>query len=574
MECPGKLKHQLFRGCILIYWIKKQMIDHQHVVPYLKELLDGDSFMNLMECNRMLYQMGCACIRHLRPVRQIKDRDLSRLLMSRGNGLVSLDLSECSFVTDLSCLPNSLVKLDLSDCTKIGDQGMVHVGRLVGLEELVMKKDLLIETCDNVSDIGFGQLADLVNLQVLVLEMTDCTGQIMETLNRLTSLRVLELPNVDDFNGELRVDLGKFVVGGNFSGQLLCSTASLSLSCWRMDVKKFAFLKDLVGLRQLKLLGCFELNNAIIPHLLCLTNLEDLLIDGGTFTRYWIEQLASLSRLVSLELNDLIDLREALDLSQFRGLRRLKASTNIDTGSMAGLVELESVDLMLHNSPIDLVPLAGCNRLVEMKICMVDGRPCDLLLPRNMGVQTFEISNVNVTDDNIDCLVSWDMRKLSLIHCELTDHMVERILDTHIGLESLDLCNPPISEYVMSKIGRLYNLKELSLNIYDWVTDDTLVAIGVLPNLEKVNLMDMRNVTDRSLGLLANYYSLTHLNLYNTSVTVDGLEQLAGLPNLRSLRGHMIDNWDIMNRLLDKHHHLMFQVGGMDDPDFDSDDDI
>jgi len=69
---------------------------------------------------------------------------------------------------------------------------------------------------------------------------------------------------------------------------------------------------------------------------------------------------------------------------------------------------------------------------------------------------------------------------------------------------------------------------------YANMSDESWKIIGQCSNLTRLSI-DHTNLTDARLAYLINLKNLQYLNLVGTKVSVQGMEQLKGLPKLESL---------------------------------------
>ena len=152
----------------------------------------------------------------------------------------------------------SLELLCVSD-RPVSDADLTHIG---GLKQL---RGLVLQNCDNVTNVGLGQLKELRNLRVLVIDKSQVNDDGLESLAMLEKLEVLELDHADVHGPGLR---------------------------------------HLAGLQELKLLSLrfCPLDDSGMAHLACLPNLQRLYFYRTRLTDAGLSDLLSLKKLELLHL--------------------------------------------------------------------------------------------------------------------------------------------------------------------------------------------------------------------------------------------------------------------------------
>eukprot|EP00803_Ostreobium_quekettii_P005614 evm.model.scf_375EXC.4 EVM.evm.TU.scf_375EXC.4 scf_375EXC:55822-57139(-) len=90
----------------------------------------------------------------------------------------------------------------------------------------------------------------------------------------------------------------------------------------------------------------------------------------------------------------------------------------------------------------------------------------------------------------------------------------------------------------LEPIGKLAELKHLEVTLdrcLGWITDRSIIHLGALAALERLQLTDTQ-ITDRGLEELNSLKRLRHLDLSRSRITGRGLGQLFGLTGLAELR--------------------------------------
>ena len=119
-----------------------------------------------------------------------------------------------------------------------------------------------------------------------------------------------------------------------------------------------------------------------------------------------------------------------------------------------------------------------------------------------------------------------------------------RVIDEHMAvlltaadqIVELNLQDAGLDDEVLADIGRFTGLTRLRLSRNE-ITDKTVEAFTNMPQLERLNLYANPGVTDSSVDVLASLRSLKRLDVWQTSITPEGLVRLRALRPELELQG-------------------------------------
>jgi uncharacterized membrane protein len=119
-----------------------------------------------------------------------------------------------------------------------------------------------------------------------------------------------------------------------------------------------------------------------------------------------------------------------------------------------------------------------------------------------------------------------------------------RVIDEHIAvlltaadrIVELNLQDADLDDEVLADIGRFTELTRLRLS-RNAITDKTVEAFTNMPQLERLNLYANPGVTDLSVDVLASLRALKRLDVWQTSITPEGLVRLRALRPELELQG-------------------------------------
>ena len=98
-----------------------------------------------------------------------------------------------------------------------------------------------------------------------------------------------------------------------------------------------------------------------------------------------------------------------------------------------------------------------------------------------------------------------------------------------------------ITDESMSHLSKLQNLKTLAIGYYGYrwtISDNGLKFLSKSPALEVLYIPNAANITDEGLGHIASIKTLKHLHLFGNmdKITVAGIKRLTALTNLETLQ--------------------------------------
>ncbi|MSQ97369.1 MAG: hypothetical protein EXR98_22840 [Gemmataceae bacterium] len=102
-----------------------------------------------------------------------------------------------------------------------------------------------------------------------------------------------------------------------------------------------------------------------------------------------------------------------------------------------------------------------------------------------------------------------------------------------LGLDTLHLYRSPLTPEGFKELGKLTNLRSLTLG--HEITDADVKELAGLTRLETLNLQQNGALTDACLKSLVEMENLSSLAITDTQVTGVGFKHLAGLKRLREL---------------------------------------
>ncbi len=297
-----------------------------------------------------------------------------------------------------------------------------------------------------------------------------------------------------------------------------------------------AQLKTLPKLRELNIGGTTKITAAGLAHLAELTGLEKLTLSsvnesGEPLGDVALRHVAGLKSLRELGVNECgttdAGIKSLEGMSQLRHLDIYQEGRLTD-GAIASIAKLTGL------KHLSLTSYVGTERWGFMRFSPEALRQLTVL--GDLEVLTLP---GQVAPDIVLAfpkLTSLDMGG------PLVDDAVAEKVAGHRALKSLSLSGTRITDEGWKKIATLPELRRLTLR-GERITDD---GIAHLKTLSKLDHLELRtgSLTDASLGHLAEIKSLTRLDLWGggstfggggSHFTVVGLQQLKGLPKLRTL---------------------------------------
>lgn len=152
-------------------------------------------------------------------------------------------------------------------------------------------------------------------------------------------------------------------------------------------------------------------------------------------------------------------------------------------------------------------------------------------------LESLDIAYTQVTDNGLDALVPLTrLRELAIGRSKLNRNAIE-VLKLFPTLEYLDLGGPhpgpggyrttagtPMDDDLPRAIAELKNLRSLKLS-YSQIRADGVRLLGSLGQLAKLSLTGCPRVDDATLAELAKWKALQYLDVQETSVTQQGVDQ-------------------------------------------------
>lgn len=188
--------------------------------------------------------------------------------------------------------------------------------------------------------------------------------------------------------------------------------------------------------------------------------------------------------------------------------------------------------VMLSNTKVDGSGLAHLNSVVNLELrgaaVTVAGAQTIVKLA-NLETLSIHCSKIKMTDF-ADLKGMTGLRELD---CERTPSGkgVGAVVATIPNLESLKVGGIGLDDSELAEIGKISSLKVLDLSQAE-LTDDGLLHISELVDLERLYLGGCTSVSDEGLKQLGGLTKLTYLDLMGTSVNGSGLMHLAPLVSL------------------------------------------
>ncbi|UCD51843.1 MAG: hypothetical protein JSW27_04250 [Phycisphaerales bacterium] len=342
-----------------------------------------------------------------------------------------------------------------------------------------------------------------------------------------------------------RSDAGSRVLGpiSRLTGLRVLGLSETGLTDIQMD-----YLKPLQSLRALELRE-FSLRNAGLAVLRGLPALEYLDLETAT-TDVGLKHLAQVPNLRWLRLRmGRIRGRGLAELAHAPRLERLclwgeKGVTDRHVSYLEGLTHLRSLTLWGSNCTLTNASLASISKLAsleELYFIRINSQFSDT------GMRHLEsLSNLRKVSFSFCRLGAEGLRHLGkLTHLESLKGLAPsaeaaRVLPSFRNLKALDVnwfippIGTPVPPEVVSAMGQLQSLEELSVMGGQWSQEDLLV-FGKLTNLKRLRLGMNDDFSDPVLAEIARLKKLEHLHLSGGVVSKHGLNQLESLTKLQTL---------------------------------------
>ena len=346
----------------------------------------------------------------------------------------------------------------------------------------------------------------------------------------------------------------------------------MSFHSWSITPEQIRSLEELTHIQSIVLIGCKNVNVELLTVLKKLPKLHSLAIFYCQhYSNEVYNELASMTNLDTLSINgELISVKGMVCLSKMVNLTQLE----IDTSTEVSLQQIEALQnlknlriLVIKNVPISdfsLQLLGKIHSLKELYLCGFNqgsltstftSKP--VLLDEHADRQTeaipaFPSNFIPVTERGIQGLAS--LKNLQVLALSLPSATTKGELESLFTLSSLKrlaLCGV-YRDVDINNIQKLTNLQELYLGS-SFITGAALKPLAKLQQLREIKLefapdapevskelallspLKLRLislsgnacVSNLAVDALSKYLSLEYIDLYDTDVTSDGINELA-----------------------------------------------
>ncbi|GAB2219962.1 hypothetical protein Drorol1_Dr00007603 [Drosera rotundifolia] len=284
---------------------------------------------------------------------------------------------------------------------------------------------------------------------------------------------------------------------------------SLNLSgCQRITNSALWPITGLASLRELDISQCLRVNNSGIKHLVSLQNLEKLYISGTGVTADGVKLVASLRKLIVLDLGGL-------------------PVSDLALSSLKVLKNLEHLDVWGSSISDKGVPILGeFHRLGFLNLAWTKST----MLPNLKSLGCLNMSNCIIKSVVAVHGDSSLLRKLILHGASLTyDGEVFSYIDSS-SLSFLDISNTDLHHFGF--LDRMHSLEHLDLSS-SMITDDSMEIVACIgTNLKHLNLKNTR-VSSVGVGILAGHVPhLEFISLSGTPIDDVALAYISLMPSL------------------------------------------
>jgi F-box and leucine-rich repeat protein 14 len=309
----------------------------------------------------------------------------------------------------------------------------------------------------------------------------------------------------------------------------------------------FQSICSIIQLQELRIGGCGTLTPDALLHILRLSRLTTLELCGGRTAAHPLPSTlvcklaCSLTGLQQLSLRNMHvqGLEQIGLLSKLQMLSLDRADTRADSSvhpavmadAVLGLTQMKQLLLWCDNAEClarrpwaRLRSMAALTTLTvscevgdEQLLCVAD-------LPR---LQTLEVMHADsITDRALEALACVpDLRNLDLLNCPLVGDGGLAHLTARAQLLTLRLKGSQISDRSVAEMGKLAQLRNLSIARTSRITSAALEALARAPALKILDLAGCVGLTDRGLEALVGLRELRHLNLERCrGISNDGVE--------------------------------------------------
>ncbi|KAL9274218.1 Receptor-like protein [Drosera capensis] len=364
-----------------------------------------------------------------------------------------------------------------------------------------------------------------------------------------------------DLSGESFVDAEWIAYLGGF-----CNLRSLNLSgCQRITSSALWPITGLASLRELDISQCSRVNNSGIKHLVSLQNLEKLYISGTGVTADGVKLVASLRKLIVLDLGGLPVSDQALSSlkasPKLKTLVRSHRPRKEDCISWPRLSVFFLLQILLKLSDLQVEVTAVSNEAKIIMLIRVLSMSVLVALKVLKNLEHLDVWGSSISDKGVPIFgefhrlsflnLAWTklttLPNLKSLGClNMSNCIIKSVVDVH-GDHSL-LRKLILHGASLTYDGEVFSyIDSSSLSFLD-ISNTDLDHFGFLDRMHSLEHLDLSSsmITDDSMEIVACIgTNLKHLNLKNTRVSSVGVGILAGhVPHLEfiSLSGTPIDD--------------------------------
>ena len=358
-----------------------------------------------------------------------------------------------------------------------------HFWRLTGNEAI---RSLRIEGAHTLTDDVVRYLAQLPNLERLILMDCSVTNVAIAKLSEISSLRWLELRRCEKLTGPGLAPLGKQS-----------------------------------SLEELHLEGIGDLRGVDFQPLLALKRLRGLTLCGGGIFNQDLKQLSVLSSLESLTLS--------CPNVTGDGVRELRNLPNLRAVALhCGGIQDDVAKSILMISTLRDLNLSGCHQIGDS--ALTD-------LGTMQSLRGLELEDCNrISDEGVAQLANLvGLETLNLGGCERLTGKSLRVIAKMTQLETLNLRGwIHLKGPDLELLTPLTRIRSLNLEGCLGVPDTDLSYLRSMKELEEIILAN-GNYSNLAASLLSEFPKLRRADLHNSRISDGGLNYLVPLPNLTEL---------------------------------------
>ncbi|MBL6714175.1 MAG: hypothetical protein ISQ07_12430 [Pirellulales bacterium] len=342
------------------------------------------------------------------------------------------------------------------------------------------------------------------------------------------------------------------------SGQVTAISVTDGSSLTANDVALFA---SLPGLTSLKILNCREFNDDMAASLTELDDLTVLAITNSGITDTGVQLLAdAFPNLTELDLSSNTNLtgtamRAICSLEKLERLTLLQNRFNdLHCRRLSGLPELRALDLR-GNMEVGDMTLRVVGKLPKLSgfkhrsTVVSDGGIAGLANSpslRAILMQDFAVSSTCGEDlARLENLTS-----LEIFRCQGFGDSGVLSLEGMPQLDRLTLRDlPEVSDAAIPTLATMPKLRRLYLHELTSVSDEGLASLADAKELAVLDIWSLPRMTDASAAVIASLPKLKELSIRETGMSAEALEAILGIESLETL---VFKNGDVPADLADK----------------------